>query len=61
MLRDGCVYMKESSGKEEYCFMPSSRYTAECKDKVDEGQQAVELPGETNKQTKPINQNKQIK
>ena len=41
--RDGCVYMKESSGMEEFCFMPSSRYTAECEDK---GEIAVEMPGE---------------
>ena len=41
--RDGCIYMKESSGMEEFCFMPSSRYTAECEDK---GEIAVEMPGE---------------
>ena len=43
MHRDGCVYTKESSRKEEYCFMPSSTYMTECQD---EGQQEVEMPGE---------------
>jgi len=32
--KDGCVYMKENSGKVEYCFRPSSTYTAQCQDKV---------------------------
>merc|ERR1712037_33316 len=41
--KDGCVYMKESSGMEEFCFMSSSRYTAECEDK---GEIAVEMPGD---------------
>ena len=49
--------MKESSGKEEYCFMPSLWYTAECQDKADSGQQAVELPGES-KQTNGLTSKK---
>ena len=31
MLRDKCVYVRES-GSEMFCFKPSSMYTAECKD-----------------------------
>ena len=31
MLRDQCVYVRES-GSEMFCFKPSSMYTAECKD-----------------------------
>ena len=31
MLRDECVYLRES-GPEKFCFKPSSMYTAECKD-----------------------------
>merc|ERR1711934_784912 len=43
--KDGCIYTKESSGAtEEFCFLPSSRYTAECEDDGDNGQQAVEMP-----------------
>ena len=58
VLRDGCVYKKERSGNEEYCFMPSSRYTAECQDKADDGQQAVEVPGKNKQTNKQTNTNK---
>ena len=34
VFRDGCVYMKENSGNAEYCFKPSSTYTAQCQDNV---------------------------
>ena len=62
------MYMKESSsGNDEYCFMPSFMYTAECKDKMDVGQLPFELPGEMNKpkyttkqSNKPKYTNKQI-
>merc|ERR1711972_1267194 len=31
--KDGCVYMKEADGDDnEYCFKPSSTYTAECQE-----------------------------
>ena len=47
MFRDGCVYMKEADGDDnEYCFKPSSTYTAECQDDGVTGEQGVELPGE---------------
>ena len=45
LLRDGCVYVKKSSGDgdniqyvqygdgdEEFCFKPSSTYTAQCQE-----------------------------
>ena len=48
MFRDGCVYMKEADGDDnEYCFKPSSTYTAECQDDGVTGEQGVELPGAT--------------
>ena len=47
MFRDGCVYMKEADGDDnEYCFKPSSTYTAECQDDGVTGEQGVELPGD---------------
>ena len=47
VLRDGCVYRKENSGpNKEYCFKRSWTYSAECQDKAEGGEQAVELPGE---------------
>merc|ERR1712223_1845881 len=30
--KDGCVYVKKSSGDEEFCFKPSSTYTAQCQE-----------------------------
>merc|ERR1712013_761384 len=44
-MGDGCVYMKEADGDaNEYCFKPSSTYTAECQDDGVTGEQGVELP-----------------
>merc|ERR1712013_164156 len=43
--KEGCVYMKEADGDDnEYCFKPSSTYTAECQDDGVTGEQGVELP-----------------
>merc|ERR1712107_776648 len=43
--KDGCVYMKEADGDDnEYCFKPSSTYTAECQDDRVTGEQGAELP-----------------
>ena len=51
LLRDGCVYVKKSSGDgdniqyvqygdgdEEFCFKPSSTYTAECQEEEEQTQ-----------------------
>jgi len=43
--KDGCVYRKENSGpNKEYCFKRSWTYSAECQDKAEGGEQAVEIP-----------------
>ena len=51
LLRDGCVYVKKSSGDgdniqyvqygdgdEEFCFKPSSTYTAQCQEEEEQTQ-----------------------
>ena len=45
MLRDQCVYVRES-GSEMFCFKPSSMYTAECKDTGANTGSMVDISGE---------------
>ena len=45
MLRDQCVYVRES-GSEMFCFKPSSMYTAECKDTGENTGSMVDISGE---------------
>ena len=52
MLRDSCVYVKESiagemsTGETRFCFKRSSTYTAECQDSGVTGEQGIEITGE---------------
>ena len=52
MLRDSCVYVKEtmagetSTGETRFCFKQSSTYTAECQDTGVTGEQGIEITGE---------------
>ena len=64
MLRDSCVYVKEtmagqtSTGETRFCFKRSSTYTAECQDSGVTGEQGIEITGEKRVEIKIRNVNR---